>query len=562
VQLNGRDFSGGGAPRFGYDIGIHTNVSYVYAENTGLETIAAAFHLAEIPQGTAALALEGLANDIGTPCPIEIEVNGWTLFEGIPPYWRDRWDWWRFPIPAGALRTGTNELRVKNLSPEGEPGNPPWFMVRSALIGDANDLPSPAEFEPSCEISHRDAQRQRSLAKTGPLTGPGEPSGTGDDASSRFRIRGMKGMLWAPETYIEEIPFLARYRFNLLMHCYTSMWDLETDGANRWFREIPEEKMDTMRRVVEKCAENGIAFCFSINPALNSPRPFRTRNGGDFEILWDRFQAFQDLGVRWFSVAFDDISTGVDAPGHAECANRLLERLRERDPEARLILCPTVYHNKALKAEWAREYLRVLGRKLHPDIEIFWTGPGVCSWRMTSEDAAEFTSLIGRKPFVWDNYPVNDGAPILHLAPLQGRAPGLARHVSGYLFNPMYQHEINRLPAITIADYLWDPENYDPWQSIAEAVDELGDSDEEREVLRELVGLHCGFPTEFADHSGFGSIEGKLVWCRRQEDPEEAQRELKARLFEVRRRFNAAFPDRFRDVGRILGIESEGWGGE
>jgi hypothetical protein len=251
-------------------------------------------------------------------------------------------------------------------------------------------------------------------------------------------------------------------------------------------------------------------------------------------------------------VAFDDISTGVDASGQAETANRLLERLHEWDAGARLILCPTVYHNRALEEEWAREYLRVLGENLHPEIEVFWTGPGVCSWRITPEDAVEFASLIGRKPFIWDNYPVNDGAPILHLAPLQGRAPDLARHVSGYLFNPMYHHEINRLPAMTIADYLQDPHDYDPWESTTEAVVELGDSPEEREVLRDLVELHCGFPTQFADHSGFGSIEEKLVWCRRQEDPEQAQRELRDRLVHLRDRLRKAFPQRFRDSLQIV----------
>lgn len=538
VVLQGRDFDDGGAQRFGYDVSAYTNVNYVYAQSTGLGDMHAEFALPEVPSGTWALGVEGLDNDVGPACPIEIRLNGKVVFEGANPFWRERWDWWKFFIPQGTLRSGTNELRISNRSIEGRPGHPPWFMVGRAMIGELADLPEPAEFEPFCEISRKGAKAQ---------SGPGEPA--------RFRIRGMKGMLWSPETYLEEIPFLAKYRFNLLMNCYTTLWDLETDGLNRWFRPLPKDKFEVMKRVVRACEEAGIEFCFCINPALNSPQPFDDEDGEDFQRLWRHFQSFQDLGVRWFSVAFDDISGGVDAAGQARTVNRLYARLLERDPEVRFILCPTVYHNRMLSESWAREYLRVLGEELNPEIEVFWTGPGVCSWRITPEDVDAFVDLIGRKPFVWDNYPVNDGAPLLHLAPLQERSPELHRHVSGYLFNPMYHHEINRLPAMTIADYLWDPENYDPWESIGQGILQLAETPEQRSVLRDLVELHCGFPTQFADHSGFGSIEEKLAWCRRQEDPEGARRELKARLVELRQRFSDGFPDRFQDVVAILGRE-------
>jgi hypothetical protein len=314
VELGGRDFYGGGASRFGYDLHVHRNVNYVYAGNTGLATMTARFQLAEIPLGTMALALEGLANDIGPPCPIEIAANGVVLFKGVPPYLRDRWDWWRFSIPAGTLRSGTNEIRITNLSPEGEPGRPPWFMVRTAMIGVPADLPSPADFEPFCEIeevSRRDAKTQRALGGSVPGADGGdsredaktqrvsakigevparENLGESDNEGGRFRIRGMKGMLWLPETYLEEIPFLARHRFNFLMNCYTTLWDLETDGANRWYQALPEKKMEGMQRVVEACAENSIEFCYSINPVLNSSRPFPGLSGSGCPLVQRGFR--------------------------------------------------------------------------------------------------------------------------------------------------------------------------------------------------------------------------------------------------------------------------------
>jgi hyaluronoglucosaminidase len=55
----------------------------------------------------------------------------------------------------------------------------------------------------------------------------------------------------------------------------------------------------------------------------------------------------------------------------------------------------------------------------------------------------------------------------LHIGPIRGRDPDLHDAVSGVLVNPALQAEASLIPLATWADYLRDPQGYDPdssWQ--------------------------------------------------------------------------------------------------
>ena len=80
---------------------------------------------------------------------------------------------------------------------------------------------------------------------------------------------------------------------------------------------------------------------------------------------------------------------------------------------------------------------------------MFWTGNQVCSATVSAADLAAITESLGRKPVLWDNYPVNDGAKaskFLHLTPLPGRAADLPGSLRGHFCNPMNQAELSRYP--------------------------------------------------------------------------------------------------------------------
>jgi len=62
--------------------------------------------------------------------------------------------------------------------------------------------------------------------------------------------------------------------------------------------------------------------------------------------------------------------------------------------------------------------------------------------------------VLGRRPFLWDNYPANDGPRMsryLHLRGFTGRHPEIAAHIAGHGVNPAQQPVLSCIPAITLA---------------------------------------------------------------------------------------------------------------
>jgi hyaluronoglucosaminidase len=131
-----------------------------------------------------------------------------------------------------------------------------------------------------------------------------------------------------------------------------------------------------------------------------------------------------------------------------------------------------------------------------------WTGSAVCAPRIPSGHADGFGAAIRRKPFIWDNYPVNDYNRFrLFLGPVRGRSSDLYEHVSGFVANPMNEAEASKIPLLTIADYLRDPEKYDPERSWEHA-------------LRRVAGKRaCRYLRIFAEQS-----QSSFLW--KTESPE------------------------------------------
>ena len=54
------------------------------------------------------------------------------------------------------------------------------------------------------------------------------------------------------------------------------------------------------------------------------------------------------------------------------------------------------------------EYLKTLGSKLAPDIDIMWTGDKVIPKDITVASLEEITAVLKRPPVIWDNEHAND----------------------------------------------------------------------------------------------------------------------------------------------------------
>lgn len=372
-----------------------------------------------------------------------------------------------------------------------------------------------------------------------------------------FRFRGIKGWIWTPEQYLEEIPELSALRMNFLMNCYVSLFSLFTSidhpWKNEWWKSMTAEKKQVWSQIIHVCRECKITFCFSLHPQLASPRPLDPTSEQDIEQFSRHYAWAQAQGVRWFSVCLDDTSWGSNGPAaggiaHARLVNALFNRLRSEDTEAQFVFCPVICWGDATNHEH-HDYLGALAREMHPDVYVFWNGDGVVTPRITRVAAENYRKVIDHRIFLWDNYPVNDGSSTLHLGPVSGRAADLCDVVDGYLSNPMCaQNQINRIPLATSADYAFNPKTYKPARSIAQAILRQGRTNIQQQVLKDLVEAYPGFIVA-GGGTGTNPVRGKFSDLFA--IPSEAQNFLR-QIEDIHARLAKLFPQKFRATKKTI----------
>ncbi|HHY31426.1 MAG TPA: hypothetical protein GX515_00170 [Firmicutes bacterium] len=320
-------------------------------------------------------------------------------------------------------------------------------------------------------------------------------------SSPAMAVRGIKGLRWNPSDYLSIIDFLPACRFNFLMMCY----GMVPEHCREWRMPYSDEHLQAISEIVQRCNERYIRVCVAVNPSLRSEPPICYSSEQDLALLVAKFRASYDLGVRTFALALDDINFEMTHPedrrayaglghAHVDLVRRLDDALRSLDSENKLIFCPTTYFTRyALER---KDYTEALVHGLPEDVDVFWTGPEWNSTIVTGEDARFFSSLVGRKPFLWLNYPVNDYlAPYpwrLLLEPVRLSCTELPRWIEGLVSNPMRQVEASKIPLWTIGKYCWDPASYRPEAALQEAVAVVAGA-EAREPLKLLVEAYTRY---------------------------------------------------------------------
>ena len=371
-----------------------------------------------------------------------------------------------------------------------------------------------------------------------------------------FKLRGIKGWMWKPEQYLAEIPVLAEYKMNFLMNCYTSMCDIENlkwgePECNRWWEPLPDSKKKGYEEVVQSCLKHGIQFCFSMNPNLSSKRFADPDKPEDLDSLWQHYRWMQGLGVKWFNISLDDISQGIDAKKQATLVNEIFRRLRTADPDVRMIFCPTFYWGDGTGPD-AEKYLKTLAAELDKDVYVFWTGDQVVTPRITRRAAERYRKIVAHRMVLWDNYPVNDNNPTMHLGPVTGRDADLCEVIDGYMSNPLCpQNEGNRIPMLTCADYAYNPRAYDPARSIGQSIAHLAHTNEQRSVLKDVVEAYPGMLL-YDKGTSFNPVRERAADLAKQPGGKSLQKDYIARVESLLKRFRSAFPDQFKDCAKTL----------
>jgi hyaluronoglucosaminidase len=261
-------------------------------------------------------------------------------------------------------------------------------------------------------------------------------------------IEGFYGRPWPWEEREATIAFLAPHGYRFYLYAPK----VDAYLRRRWQEDHPREIADGLARLAGRCAELGVRFGVGISP-------FEVRDFGaaEREALGRKLAFFDAIGVRDLAILFDDMRG--DVPDLADRQLEIVDWAAGRTKADRVIVCPSYYTDDPVLdrvfGQRPAGYLERLGAGLDERIEVFWTGEEVVSREYSPGHLRRVADQIRRKPFLWDNYPVNDGqrmSQFLHVRGFTGRPAAIAGLIAAHGVNPALQATLNRIPALTLVE--------------------------------------------------------------------------------------------------------------
>jgi hyaluronoglucosaminidase len=262
-------------------------------------------------------------------------------------------------------------------------------------------------------------------------------------------IEGFYGRPWSWEIRAANAAFLKPYGYGFYLYAPKA----DAYLRRRWQEQHPPEQAERLAAFGGQCREAGVRFGIGLSPYEIYDR----FDDAARRALAAKLGFLDELGVQDLAILFDDMRG--DSPGLAERQTEIIHWAAERTGADRVIVCPTYYTDDPVLdrvfGRRADDYVETFGRLLDPAIEVFWTGEEVVSREISVAHVKRVAEQLGRKPFLWDNYPVNDGqrmSQYLHLRGFTGRPSGIGAHIAAHGVNPALQPTLTRIPAITLAD--------------------------------------------------------------------------------------------------------------
>jgi hyaluronoglucosaminidase len=262
-------------------------------------------------------------------------------------------------------------------------------------------------------------------------------------------IEGFYGRPWSWEERAQNVFFLAPYGYRFYLYAPKA----DPFLRRRWEEDHPNESADRLRGLAGACRNAGIRFGIGLSPY----EIWLDFGAGARDALARKLAFLDDIGTQDLAILFDDMRG--DDPRLAHLQIEIVEWAAARTGAGRIIVCPTYYSDDPVldRAFGARPagYLERLGEALDPSIQLFWTGEEVVSRELSPAHLDRVSQQLRRPPFLWDNYPVNDGqrmSQYLHLRAFTGRNAAIQGRATAHGINPALQPTLTRIPALTLAD--------------------------------------------------------------------------------------------------------------
>jgi hyaluronoglucosaminidase len=260
-------------------------------------------------------------------------------------------------------------------------------------------------------------------------------------------VEGFFGPTWSNEARHAWAAFLKKYGGDFYIYAPKRDSFLRKSWKEAWNSDY----LDTLKNLRDVFQNQGLKFGVALSPfGLGS-----SISATDWEHLKTRFSILKNLDLDYLGLFFDDMPSTDDL---LKVQKQVVELALEYFPQG-LIFCPSYYSFDPILDKVFGErpigYVEGLKDAIPPEVEICWTGPKVISEIMSAEHLQEVKTLLGRKPFIWENLYANDGprnCKFLKLRYFSGRDSSVVNETQAIGLNLMNQPYLSQ---ITYLSSLW-----------------------------------------------------------------------------------------------------------
>lgn len=261
-------------------------------------------------------------------------------------------------------------------------------------------------------------------------------------------IEGFYGKAFSFEQRLDLLDYLKQQTFNFYIYAPKADKSLRTRNF-KFHKDLNIEQLYTLSCSYQ---QQGLDFGIAISP-LDLYFCYESKKQSFLDYVDQYLQATK---ANILCLLFDDMIKSDESMGRiqnqiiSDLYHKLAHRLK------RFIFCPSYYSFDPILdkifGQRDNNYYYDLMYKLADDIEVFFTGNKVVSLDLDANMLQQAYETFGRKCFIWDNYPVNDGKKMckfLNLASFNYRRD-LINLTTGHAINPMCEYHLNKIPLTSL----------------------------------------------------------------------------------------------------------------